>query len=218
MQHGWCGWQQRQYVECTHCSKAVSVFLGSLCLLFNVCSVLDHLRCSLFTAAPRVTALRASLQAALMVLLMSLCHLLQVESQLSEQAARLAELKAVEDAYLPVWLSRHVDTSVKYASESWQQVQESEYTAQVVSTVKPHWEWLKQATAPAQVSSAAVSVDDARWCLSGNVDGGNACAACCPVQRHYVSACSVCRACIMHCCLPSCPQCLLRMPFPTASM
>uniref|UniRef100_A0A383WHX5 Uncharacterized protein n=1 Tax=Tetradesmus obliquus TaxID=3088 RepID=A0A383WHX5_TETOB len=84
----------------------------------------------------------------------------KVESQLSEQAARLAELKAVEDAYLPVWLSRHVDTSVKYASESWQQVQESEYTAQVVSTVKPHWEWLKQATAPAQEALSKLPIAD----------------------------------------------------------
>jgi hypothetical protein len=61
-----------------------------------------------------------------------------------------------------VWLSRKIDSSFKYASDSWQQVQESEYAAQaseyaaqVASTVKPHWERLKEATAP-QVQAAQV--------------------------------------------------------------
>jgi hypothetical protein len=91
--------------------------------------------------------------------------MLQLESELSEHAARLAELKSIEDAYLPVWLSRKMDSSFKYASDSWQQVQESEYAAQAseyaaqaseyaaqaATAVKPHWEWLKEAVAPAQV-------------------------------------------------------------------
>jgi hypothetical protein len=92
------------------------------------------------------------------------CILPQVESQLSEHAARLEELKALEDAYLPVWLSRKMDTSFKYASDSWQQVQESEYAAQAseyaaqaATAVKPHWEWLKDATAPAQVSKCVLA-------------------------------------------------------------
>jgi hypothetical protein len=98
---------------------------------------------------------------------------LQVESQLSEHAARLAELKAVEEAYLPVWLSRKMDSSFKYASDSWQQVQESEYAAQVASTVKPHWEWLKEATAPAQAAvgphiAAAKVSSSALWTSSSS--------------------------------------------------
>lgn len=86
--------------------------------------------------------------------MMCLVALLQVESQLSEHAARLAELQGAEDAYLPAWLSRKMDSSFKYASDTWQQVHESEYAAQVTTAVKPHWEWLKEAAAPAQVSCA----------------------------------------------------------------
>jgi hypothetical protein len=82
-----------------------------------------------------------------------------------------------------------MDSSFKYASDSWQQVQESEYAAQAseyaaqaATAVKPHWEWLKEATAPAQVGSdtqlifldrcaSAVACAIALWMTSGSTCG-----------------------------------------------
>lgn len=90
------------------------------------------------------------------------CWLLQVESKLSEHAARLEELKAVEDALLPVWLSRRVDSSVSYASAQWQQLQQSDIAAQV----HPHWEKFLEMTKPAREAAA-------EYLAKGQVGGGS---------------------------------------------
>ncbi|KAF8063017.1 RPS7 [Scenedesmus sp. PABB004] len=91
--------------------------------------------------------------------------LTKVESKLSEHAARLEELKTLEDALLPLWLSRRVDAGVAFASAQWAQLRESDLAAQVAEKVAPHVEQAMAATKPAR-DAAAVHVARAKEALA----------------------------------------------------
>lgn len=85
---------------------------------------------------------------------------MQVQSDLSEQAAQLAELKALEHALLPAWLSRNIAKASVFANTQWYRLQESDLYGkavalygQAVEKATPYWERALTAMEPARVSS-----------------------------------------------------------------
>lgn len=89
----------------------------------------------------------------------------KAESQISEQASRLAELQAVEEALLPVWLSRRLIQAQTFTAEQWEALQQSDfaaqaaakvapYYAQAVEHVSPYWEQAMEASKPAREAAA----------------------------------------------------------------
>lgn len=89
----------------------------------------------------------------------------KAESQISEQASRLEELKAVEEALLPLWLSRRLIQAQTFTAEQWEAFQQSDfaaqaaakvapYYAQAVEQVSPYWQQALEASKPAREAAA----------------------------------------------------------------
>lgn len=72
----------------------------------------------------------------------------KAESRISEQASRLEELKAVEEALLPVWLSRRLIQAQTFTAQQWKALQESDLAAQAAAKVTPYYEQATAAVAP----------------------------------------------------------------------
>lgn len=72
----------------------------------------------------------------------------RAESQISEQKSRLEELKAVEEALLPVWLSRRLIQAQTFTAAQLKALQESDLAAQAATKVAPYIEQARAAVAP----------------------------------------------------------------------
>lgn len=75
---------------------------------------------------------------------------LQVESQMSEHASKLAQLRALEDALLPLWLSRRLEASQAWALTQWAAARDSEAGRKLLEQAQPHWEQALAASKPAR--------------------------------------------------------------------
>lgn len=72
----------------------------------------------------------------------------RAESQISEQKSRLEELKAVEEALLPVWLSRRLIQAQTFTVMQFKALRESDLAAQAAAKVAPYYEQATAAVAP----------------------------------------------------------------------
>lgn len=97
-----------------------------------------------------------------------LCCMLQVQSDLSEQAAKLAELKALERAVLPAWLSRTIATTRNFISKQHGHVQKTDLYSQAVEKLHPHWNKAVKALQP-QWNKAVIATRPARQAAAAYV-------------------------------------------------
>lgn len=86
---------------------------------------------------------------------------MQVQLDLSEHAARIAELKSLEDALLPVWLTRLINTVAAHINTLVERLQNSDLYSQATDKLAPHWEKFMTATQPAR-EAASVYLDKAK--------------------------------------------------------
>jgi len=72
----------------------------------------------------------------------------KAHSRISEQASRLDELKAVEEALLPVWLSRRLIKAQTWTAVQLKALKESDMAAQAAAKVAPYYEQAAAKVAP----------------------------------------------------------------------
>jgi myosin heavy subunit len=90
----------------------------------------------------------------------------KVQSDLSEQAAKLAELQALEHALLPAWLARSIATTSVFVNSKLYELQESDLYGRAVGIygqaaeqLTPYWEKVLTALEPVRASLSKLPIE-----------------------------------------------------------